>query len=178
MKKILLIGGAPGTGKTTLTKSIAQETRITWISTDQIRTMLNTIEADKPTGLLQDELERYERIWRGAAALIHGIDPWGDSVIEGSVILPHLVARDFAEFEEAKAIFLVFETKEEIKKIIEERSKLSWIKTKTPEQQAAKVEQTWELNEKIKEDAKTHSFPIFTTQNLPDDKGIFNTFWK
>lgn len=178
MRKILLIGGAPGTGKTTFTKKVAAHIGVPWISTDQIRTILRSAQPEQVPetdgDFIASEVARYERVWSGVLALIRAIDPWEDCIIEGSAILPQFVARDCSANKEVTAVFLTFETREEIQKVIEDRSKLPWINTKTPEQQALKVEQTYALKEKIRADASSFGFKL-VSQSAAEDPGFFQS---
>ena len=151
MKDIILIGGAEGTGKSTLTKQLAARFGVPWISTDQIRTILQITEPD--------EAKRQALVWAGLAALVRAPHPWDGAVIEGTAILPEFVKRDLADITYVKPIFLVQEDESKIAQIVLDRSKLPFIKTKTPEQQAAKVQKLTADNRALKETAKTHGYP-------------------
>lgn len=143
MENIILIGGAEGMGKSTLAKQLAAHFQVPWISTDQIRTILQINELD--------ERKKAELIWKGVVALVKAPHPWGGGIIEGTAILPDLVARDLPDMPDAKAIFLIQENEGRVADIVFERSKLPFIKTKTAEQQAQKVEKIVSFNRAIQE---------------------------
>ncbi|MDT9702782.1 hypothetical protein, partial [Streptomyces sp. P17] len=77
---------------------VAAHLGVPWISTDQIRTILRSVQPEQVPetegDFLTSEVTRYERTWNGVLALIQAIDPWEDCIIEGSAILPQFVARD------------------------------------------------------------------------------------
>lgn len=174
MNKIILIGGAPGVGKSTLAKKIAQVRGVNWISTDQIRSIMQaaTTEAIKPELFVNAkstndpkeaaslEIQKAESVWQGVKQFIENIYPWEGCVIEGTAILPRLVARDFNNREDVQSIFIV-QSVESINEVIEQRSKDPWINTKTPQQKKKKTEQTVILNEIIKKEAADYNCKIY-----------------
>ncbi len=152
MTDIILIGGAAGTGKTTLAKKLAKELGLPWISTDQICSILQIEEAD--------HLVRLEKIWNGTNSLITNHHPWEGAIIEGTAILPQFVARDLKEVENIQSFFLAYTDTKEVVKVIEDRSALPWIHTKTPEQKAVKIAETLELDQIIVKNALEFRLPL------------------
>ena len=150
MQNLILIGGAAGSGKSTLAKQLAKHFQLPWLSTDQIRRILQTTE--------QDEAKKTEIIWNATSTLLKGIHPWEGGIIEGTAILPKYLAKDFSELPTIKPIFLI-QSQIEIVRVIEERSKLPFINTKTPEQQAEKVSKVKKLNDEIQKEAQLHGYP-------------------
>jgi len=153
MNKLILIGGAAGTGKTTLSQELAKHFLLPWISTDQIRSILKIDDIDHTTRLI--------KTWGGVHELIKHHHPWEGGIIEGTAILPEFVARDFKEADNIQALFLVQDDIEEITKVIEERSKLPWINTKTQEQKTIKIKEVLEFNIMIQETAQQYRLPCF-----------------
>jgi 2-phosphoglycerate kinase len=151
MKNILLIGGAEGMGKTTLAKQLAEHWRVPWISTDQIRTILQITEPD--------EERKAAVVWKGVAALVRAPHPWDGAVIEGTAILPDFVAQDLADVPNVRILFLVQRDQESVRKVVSDRSKLPFIKTKTEEQQVSKVEKIQNAAKRIEERARAHNYP-------------------
>lgn len=177
--KIILIGGAATTGKTTLAKELSAHLGIPWISTDQIRSVIkgvtnennfpdlfqNISDESSVEEILGLEIKRAEIIWQGVRAFIENHYPWENFIIEGLAILPHLIARDFDQKDEVKAIFILHTDPIKIKEIVLERSKLPFIKTKTEAQQKSKVNQIELLNERIKSDAEKFGFTTLEAHN-------------
>lgn len=156
--KIILIGGSEGTGKSTLAEQLSKHFGIPWFSTDQIRTILHTTMSEEEK---EDKEKLSEAVWRGVAALVDRPFPWEKGgVIEGTGILPELVARDLKENPNVKAIFLVQNDQDKITEIISERSKLPWIKTKSEEQKKQKIEMLMNFNKKLAEEANRFGFPV------------------
>lgn len=136
MDKIILIGGAPGSGKSMLAKKIALARGVNWISTDQIRTIMQKatnkdanpdLFVDANTGLDAEEsgeleIKKAEAVWKGVAEFINHNNPWEGCVIEGTAVLPHLIARDLKDRQDILPIFVV-QPEETIKQVIVERSK-------------------------------------------------------
>ncbi len=181
MNKIILIGGAPGVGKSTLAKEIASARGANWISTDQIRTIMQkATKRDLKPELFVDanssndsgesvilEIKKAEAVWEGVAEFIKQNHPWEGCVIEGTAILPHLVASDFKDNPDILPIFLV-QSEESIKNVIEQRSKDPWINTKTPEQKKKKAEQTILLNNIFKQEAIKNGYTVRELNGFTD----------
>lgn len=173
-KKILLIGGAPGVGKSTLAAQLSKATGIPYISTDQIRAVIKSVatvsewpdlfgstlvEQDVEARVAQ-EYAKAEIVWRGVMALIEHCYPWGGCIIEGVEILPHLVSRDLSS-QNIKTTFLVYAGDAQIVDVVCERGKLPFIKTKSPAQQELKIAEIKLLNHRLLEAAKENHFPTF-----------------
>lgn len=161
--QIILIGGAEGTGKSTLAKQLSKHFNIPWFSTDQIRTIIHTrmTEVEK-----EDKEKLSEAVWKGVVALVNRPFPWENGcIIEGIGILPELVAQDLKENPAVKAVFLIQEDENKIAEIISERSKLPWIKTKTEVQQKEKLEILTASNKKFREDAEKFGFPCIVAHS-------------
>jgi len=181
MNKIILIGGAPGVGKSTLAKKIAVARNVNWISTDQIRTIMqkasnagtnHDLFADANTATNVEErvaieMRKAEAVWKGIAEFIEHNNPWEGCVIEGTAILPHLIAQDLKDRIDVLPIFVI-QSEETIKQVIAERSKNPWINTKTPEQQKNKVELTIRFSNIVKQEAATYGFTAHDLSGFTD----------
>jgi 2-phosphoglycerate kinase len=150
MKDIFLIGGVAGSGKSTIAEQLALHLRLPWFSTDQIRRILRPSE--------EDEFKKLELVWNGTSALLQGIHPWNGGIIEGTAILPEFIERDLKGIPNIRPIFLI-QTEDQIIEIVEQRSKLPYIKTKTPEQKAERIRQIVEQNIAIQQKAKELGYP-------------------
>lgn len=181
MNEIILIGGAPGVGKSTLAKRIAHARQVNWISTDQIRTIMQkaTNRASNPDlfadanaaktveGSVAIELKQSEIVWGGVAEFIKHNHPWEGCVIEGTALLPRLIARDLEDRHDVHSIFLI-QNEETIKGVIEQRSSNPWINTKTPEQQRKKAERTILFNNTVKQEATQYGFSVHELNGFAD----------
>jgi 2-phosphoglycerate kinase len=139
-KRIILIGGAPTTGKSTLAEQVAKHFAIPWISTDQIRKIIRKVASRaahpklfNPEGysierfltefsterIFQIELDQAEAVWAVAQAFIKEDWMWNRGfVVEGVHILPHLAACDFKDDRRVRAVFLVDEDSERMRRVI------------------------------------------------------------
>jgi 2-phosphoglycerate kinase len=141
-KRIILIGGSPTTGKTTLARRLSEEFKLPWISTDTIREMMgDTVDRLKYPNLfavkdysakefltqfsakeiVERENKESEDVWLGVKSLIEKDYAWDSFIVEGIAILPHLVARDFKDSEYIRSIFLVDEDESRIRDVIFKR---------------------------------------------------------
>jgi 2-phosphoglycerate kinase len=169
MNKIILIGGAPTVGKTTIARKIAKELNIPWISTDAIRdTMRRIVDKEKYPNLfdtrkftaeeylntfteqeiVDKEIAQSEDVWKGVKALIDTDYLWDSFIVEGVAILPHLVHRDFSDQKAMKAIFLVDENADRIRDVVFKRglytdANLYSDEVKEKEVQWAKLFSSW-----------------------------------
>ena len=127
-KQIILVGGMPAAGKSTVAENLSKQLNLPWISTDQIgqimrevatREMhpelftwedydvmnyLNEYSADQ---IADNEFAKAESVWPGVRKFVKDDYTWHNGfIIEGDDILPHLVARDFPESKNVKAVFI------------------------------------------------------------------------
>ncbi|MBL7142330.1 MAG: hypothetical protein ISS83_01510 [Candidatus Pacebacteria bacterium] len=134
-KKIILIGGAPRTGKTFLAKELSKKLGIPWISTDTIREFMREV-ADKkkypnlfhflerkpeiylpshtPEQIVKDQNKESVDVWKGVKSFIKSDYNWESYIIEGVAILPNLVSKDFSRNKSIKAIFVLNDNKKEL----------------------------------------------------------------
>ena len=111
MKKIILIGGAPATGKSTIAKRISKEYSISWISADFIRNWMKLVSSPDMFpdlfGFSDTAEEHYAKhsiaetivmeekrdrdVWKGVQGFIEKNKDWGSYVIEGITIHPSFI---------------------------------------------------------------------------------------
>jgi 2-phosphoglycerate kinase len=162
--KIILIGGAQATGKTTLAKEFSSRLGIPYISTDQIRTIYGITTNGKEG--IEGEIKNYEEIWKGVERLIRNHFPWENIIVEGVAILPHLVASLDIK---VSPVFIIDTDEERITETIYKRSLLPWIKTKTEEQQRKKVSDIIAFNNFIQSEAQKYNLPLLEVSKSSQD---------
>lgn len=196
-RQVILIGGAPTVGKSTLAKKIAQELGLPWISTDQIRGVLKSVadrqkypELFHSTGLTAEEfLTQYSasevakmeydqatEVWPGVRALIDNDSDWQDGcVVEGVNIVPHLVHRDYANSDVVKAIFVCDDDAEQIRQVVFDRGLYGAASTYSDSVKDTEVEWVGLFNTKIKNEADRYGYPcVERTKNEIELPSVLN----
>ncbi len=104
--------------------------------------------------IAENEFAKAEAVWPGVAALIRDDYTWNDGfIVEGDDILPRLVARDFAESDEVKAVFLGDHDAERVRAVVAARHGSAGA--------PADKEVEWILafGERVKAEAAAHQMP-------------------
>ena len=188
MKEIVLIGGAPTTGKSTLAKQLSEKLGIPWISTDQVREiMLATVrKEDYPEifhskgcsaeeyltkfsadEIVANEIREGEETWKGVQALIKHAYPWKGFIIEGVGILPHLVHA--LEEKNIRPLFLIDENEKEVRKVVFERGLWADAKTYSDDVKEKEVEWVTLFSKKLREEAKEFNYPVIEVCKNEED---------
>ena len=190
-KRIILIGGAPTTGKSTLAEQLARHLALPWISTDQIRTIMRktTNRADHPKlfgpegysverfltefsaeQIVQRELEQGEAVWTSACPFIKQEWTWSRGfIVEGVNILPHLVARDFSDQQQVRAAFLIDNDVDRIRRVIFARGLAGDAHSYSDGVKDKEVEWVTLFSRRIKADASRFGFPVIEVQKNGSD---------
>ena len=138
-RRIILIGGAPITGKSVLAKKISDEYGIPWLSTDVIRSWMKTIVSkDKFPHLfnfteitaeehykkhsvaetIKFEKLRDQDVFKGIKSFIEKNDDWKEYVIEGISLHPKFISQLESEDYKVYPIFLVDNDEKRIRDIL------------------------------------------------------------
>ncbi|MGI9028096.1 MAG: AAA family ATPase [Candidatus Saccharimonadales bacterium] len=190
-KTIILIGGTPTVGKSTTAQAVANHFNIPWISTDQIREIMRTIADRKQYPKLftpkdytterfltefsaeeiaKMEYEQGEAAWVGIKKLINDDYTWTDGfVIEGVNLLPHLIAKDFSDNPNIKAVFLGDSDTERMRRVIYTRG--LWDDAKSYSDDVKEKEVEWALlfSKLLRNDATMHDYPWIEIQKNESD---------
>lgn len=127
-KQIILVGGMPTAGKSTIAENLSKHLNLPWISTDQIGIMMRAVATREnyPTlftwedydgfgylskftadEIADNELALSDAVWLGVRKFIKEDFAWNNGfIIEGDVILPRLVAQDFSDASNVKTAFI------------------------------------------------------------------------
>lgn len=186
---IILIGGAPTVGKSTLAKLLAQHLGVPLISTDDLREELRNkttrAEAPKlfdPEGF--DTAEKYlnefspeqivalERdqgaaVWPAIKKIISESET--GLVIEGISILPHLITEDFSHQENIKPIFLFDEDFDRIRHTVFTRGIWDDAHTYSDGVKEKEVEWAQLFGHKLKEEVEQYNYPWIAVTKSDED---------
>ena len=184
---LILIGGAPTTGKSTLAKFLAKEMAIPWISCDQIREnakgLLRNYKDDFPDLFVDKditaeeyyakyssqevaELERRQSV--GTFEMFKGWIqyhyPWNSFILEGVNIIPEFVELVLKEqWFDGKVIpiFLVDQDEDRIRDVVFNRG--LWGPAKSYSDSVKEKEFEWVsiFANKVIQDSRKHGYPIF-----------------
>lgn len=127
-RQIILIGGMPTVGKSTIAKKLSEHFGLPWMSSDQIREIMKSAidpSSDSPLNIsvdmrAEDYFDRYTpqqiaemeyeqgiATWPGIRFMINNDWTWRDGfILEGVNILPKLVADEQSKRGSIKGIFL------------------------------------------------------------------------
>lgn len=143
MRKLILIGGAPGVGKSYLARKMSEELKLPWVSTDGIREMMREVvrkedfpelsrldesikaeeylSAHTAKQILESQNKESVGVWKGVTAFVETDYVWNDFIVEGIAVLPELVSTLDKQKNSIKPIFLIDNNEARIKKMVYER---------------------------------------------------------
>ncbi len=192
MKKVVLIGGSPTAGKSYTARKISENLKLPWISTDTIREQMRKIvrKEDYPSlfyhagatpqmafefltkktakEIVKSQNAESLEVWKGVKAIIDTDYVWESFVIEGVAILPNLVSKLTKKNKNVKAIFLIDENIDRIRKTIFTRGLWDDAKKYPDSIKEKEVEWVVEFNNFIKREAKKYAFPVVSVGNRKD----------
>ncbi|MFK7779579.1 MAG: hypothetical protein QM490_00290 [Candidatus Gracilibacteria bacterium] len=183
MKKILIIGGAPATGKSTLAKKLSKKYNCPWVSTDFIRNLMKTLVSKKDYPSLfnfanitaeehygnnynveksiKHEQERDEDVFKGVKSFILKNNDWDFFIIEGISIHPKNILELKSKDYEVFSIFLIDNNESRIRNILYSRG--LWSKADTYEDWIKELELEYliKTNGNYLEESKKLNLPYF-----------------
>jgi 2-phosphoglycerate kinase len=187
-RTVVLIGGASGTGKSTVAKTIARQLGIDWLQIDDLRLALQhsnvRLPDDKATEALFF-LERTDDVWQlPAERLRDGLISVGQAisdaiaivignhivqgdpvVIEGDSILPELVERDdlrvHIETDQLRTVFLRSASVQELLDAMIERGR--GVPDKSEPDLHRIAEMNWLYSQWLQREATARSIPVISS---------------
>jgi len=188
MKKIILIGGAPATGKSTLARELSNKLNCPWISTDFIRSWMKTIVSKKDypnlfkftnitaeehykkysvQATLDFEDHRDREVFDGVKKFILKNNEWELFIIEGISIHPEFIPELKSNEFDIRPIFLIDNNKNRIREILFTRG--LWGPANTYEDWVKEIEQEYliKINSIIQNKCKELKLKYFV---IKDDR--------
>ena len=138
MKKLTLIGGAPLSGKTTLSRKLAKNNNAVELSTDSVRTWMQSLVSeeeysdlfyasemtaeefyeiyDTPQKVIDGEVNEGKQVEKGILAMLDSAITWDHLIIEGIALSPEFINRLKTKYvdRDIEVIVLVDENKDRI----------------------------------------------------------------
>lgn len=181
-KKIVLIGGMPTAGKTTIARQVSKHFDIPYISTDQIRLIMQSIADPKKYPTLfhaedveaEDYLQKYsateiadmeyeqgKEVWIGIKFFIENEWVWRDGcVIEGVGVLPAQASELDGEVFDISVVFLSDIDHERVKNVVYTRGLFDMAKNYGDHVKDKEVDWVKLFDKKVRKDAITHGYPV------------------
>jgi 2-phosphoglycerate kinase len=180
-KQILLVGGMPTAGKSTIAENLSKHLKLPWISTDQIGIIMREVATREKYNKLftwadyeglqylhkytadeiaDNEFAKGEAVWLGVRKFIKEDYTWNNGfIIEGDDILPHLVAQDFHDSSNVKAVFIGDHDIERVRNVVSARAVLWDDPVAYNSVKEKEVEWVLNFSEKLKSQALRYKMP-------------------
>jgi 2-phosphoglycerate kinase len=177
-KKIILIGGAPVVGKTSLAKKLSEEAGLPWISTDTIRSIMQKtvrkedypdlfyppaskakeyLESHGPKEIMDGQNKESLAVWQGAQGILSENNSY---IIEGVAVLPKLVKEAIKKIDLICPVFLYEDREERIRQVVFKRE--LWSAADKDSDELKEKEIAWIIlfNKFIKKEAVKYGFSL------------------
>lgn len=198
-RSVILIGGAPLSGKSTLAKELSKKLDMPWVSTDDIRKWMEALvrKEDYPDLFYGDGLDAvafYEKfksaqrifelesqqgidVQKGVTAMIDSFWWWNEMIIEGIAITPqyaHWLQQSRPEIS-VRAAFLVDRDKASIQKRLNKRG--LWDDAGTYPDYIKPIELEWTIlfNDYYELEAAKYGFEVHNIVELGNLKAMLMT---
>jgi 2-phosphoglycerate kinase len=189
---IILIGGAPTAGKSTMAQLLSERLQLPWVSTDQIREVMRTAtrRVDSPNLFTPEgfdtaekflthftaeeiadmEMQQANAVWPGVKKLVLDDYTWRNGfIIEGVNITPKLVAEDFNQISNVHSVFLIDEDADRTKKVVYERGLWDDADSYSDKLKPKEVEWTVLFSKKLRQEAEKYNLPWIEVEKGNDD---------
>lgn len=188
---LILIGGAPTTGKSTIAKYLSKELDLPWISSDQIREFAQSLledQKDKYPELFNDsnftaeefltkhsakeiaemEITQSKPTFDLMQKFIDNSYPWKSFIVEGVNILPEFL--DKIKFEgKVIPVFLIDEDVDRARKVIFKRGLWGPAKSYSDDVKEKEVEWVFEFSKRLKSMCVERGINCFEVTKNDDD---------
>lgn len=180
-KKIILIGGTPTAGKSTLAGLLSKQLDLPWISTDQTRDMMRAItnRSDNPdlyeveghdavsflTTFSAEEIADMEwkqgvAAWPGNKAMIEEDYTWPRGfIMEGDYLLPELLPTLITDYD-IRPVFLIDDNEERAREVIFSRGLWDMAHTYPDDVKEKEVEWVVVFSRKLEQNALKYGYPV------------------
>lgn len=184
-RKIILIGGAPTAGKSTLTRLLSERLGLPWISTDQTRVVMRAVTNAKErpdlhntegydavsflTTLSAEEIADMEfrqgiAAWPGNKSFIENDYVWKQGFIfEGVNILPELIPT-LETTSDICPVFLIDDNEKRVREVVFDRGLWDYARKYPDDVKEKEVEWTISFCRKLEQSALEHGYPVIRVE--------------
>jgi len=180
-RKIILIGGMPTAGKSTIARALADHFGIPWISTDQIREIMTVatspglrpslfeavdytaeqfLEKYSPEEIAQLEYRQGEDVWDGIKCIINDWTWTKGCVIEGVSILPKMIAAEFKNEADFHAFFISDTDGDRLRDAVYNRGLFAEADKYSDDVKDKEIEWVRIFDNIIRREAEEHGYPV------------------
>jgi len=192
-RRIILIGGMPTAGKTTIARKVASHFNLPYISGDQVRLIMQSVadpikfpllfNADNLTAeeflakytveeIAEMEYEQGNEVWLGIKHFIEYDWVWREGcVIEGVSILPLLV-KNYVSKHDVSAVFLSDNNHSRIQHVVYSRGLYDDASTYSDDVKDKEIEWVKLFDQKLRNDAQVAGYSIVEINK--DDSDVEN----
>ncbi len=190
-RRIILIGGMPTVGKSTIAKKLSEHFGLPWMSTDQVREIMKSaidpssssplrisggVAAEEyfkkftPKQIAEMEYEQGVATWPGISFMINNDWTWRDGfILEGVNILPKLVADEQTKRSNVQSVFLSDQDVVRTRSVIFTRGLYGKADSYADELKEYELEWVEIFNSMIKKEATKYHQPIVEVNKTNDD---------
>lgn len=186
MQRIIFIGGASASGKTTLAKKVGKELGLPWLSADYIHDMSLALgmrddspetfrvrdytpegfyDAHTASEVVEFEIAISHETWRGIKALVTS---GYEGVIEGVAVLPSLV-HGLGEIEGLSVVYIANEDRKAILEIAQSRGIWEEAHMYSDRVKPREVEFALAYNAMLIEEARKYGYPVVDVDRSDGD---------
>ncbi len=190
-RKIILIGGMPTAGKTTISRQVAKHFNLPLISSDQIRLIMQSVASQHeypllfnsegltaeeflnkytPEEIASMEYEQGREVWLGIKNLVEHDWIWRNGcVIEGVSILPDLVSNLDESKLNVKAVFLSDSDHERIRSVVYARGLFNDAASYSDSVKDIEIDWVKLFDKRLREDALANHYPVIEIDKSESD---------
>lgn len=181
-RNVILIGGMPTAGKSTIARELSKLLNMPWISTDQIREIMKSVANPKvnrfltsstgmsaeeyfklytPEQIAQNKYDQSVATWPGIEAMIHNDRTWREGVIiEGLNILPKFTFEEQKKSKNIRSVFVSDQDMGRMHEVVYKQGLFAKADSYSDEYKSKEIEWLYLFDKIIRTEAKQFGLPV------------------